>query len=124
MPSRDNVFPRSIMVISHRRAALGAGRRQPAAACRQASPTPASTADIPVVGNAPPLNSEWPYVRIDDEWIRITRHRRATPLHVASAQACGAPCADQRHNAGARVLIGYTFSRIFSNPAARDYWGQ
>ena len=28
------------------------------------------------------------------------------------------------HGANARVLIGYTFTRIFNNPAAREYWGQ
>ena len=82
---------------------------------------PASTADIPVIGNAPALNSEWPYVRIDDEWIRVTGIEGGV-LHVAARGVRGT--VGTTHNAGARVLIGFTFSRIFNDPASRDYWGQ
>jgi prepilin-type N-terminal cleavage/methylation domain-containing protein len=116
----DNVFPRSIMVTV---------TIVPPAELAMANPLRLQTGidnsqgSMTVIGSAPPLNAESPYVKIDDEWVRIAGMQGNTITVAANGRGVRGTTATN-HNAGARVQIGYTFSRIFGNPAAREYWGQ
>ena len=113
----DNVFPAAIMVVVV---------TNPPARLRQLGPVSLvndANTTITVKGNLPNYNKQWPYLRIDDEWIRfdsfdadtqtftgLTRGARETDDHVTT------------HSAGAPVEFGYTFSRVFYNPTGKACW--
>ncbi len=121
---RDNVFPRAVMLVlvidptaeyaRKMRLLLGSGISDPD-----------STDDIEATGQFPPFNEQWPYVLIEDEWIRLERddpyERTETGflLHVAERGVRGT--ARDTHDSGAELKFGHTFARVFKNPAARDY---
>ncbi len=116
----DNVFPRAVMVIV---------TIAPPEHLRQANPLrlradvtdPAATV-LQVTGQASPFNRRWPFVRVNDEWMLVTEFDQQTN-EITVERGVRGTSADT-HDAGDRVMVGYTFSRIFRNPAPRDDWGQ
>ena len=115
----DNVFPRAVMVVV---------TIEPPAELALANPLRlrmdigANDMTLPLVGVAPPMNTDWPFLKIDDEWVRISGIDATNTAQVVARGVRGTTAT--AHTAGTHVLVGYTFTRIFSNPAAREYWGQ
>jgi hypothetical protein len=118
----DNVFPRAVMVVVTIEPPNELSVPNP---LRTLDPITdaSSTAAIRVIGQAPPFNPEWPFVKIDNEWIRIKSLTAGTIVVDTNGRGVRGT-AGATHSAGTRVLIGYTFSRVFNNPATREYWGQ
>jgi len=85
----------------------------------------------------PAYNEAWPYLLIEDpdagdEWVRFTEFDAATSSFVldtvndplAARGVRGTPAvahaAVQSDGSTTRVKLGYTFSRVFYNPALRE----
>ena len=116
----DNVFPRSVMVVVTVEPPSELSVANP---LRLRNNLPDNyTGPVALIGEAPPLNSQWPFVKIGDEWIGISGIDQANTLQIVARGVRGTT--NFAHNAGDRVQVGYTFSRIFNDPAAREYWGQ
>ena len=118
----DNVFPRTIMVVvvttpPDRLRQLGAVRLDGRITETQMS--------IPVVGNLPNYNRAWPYLLVDDEWIRFERFNPDSEPQSFTVAAGGRGSRETQpaeHEKGEPVKFGYTFSRVFRNPTGRDCW--
>ena len=94
---------------------------------------PVGRLDIPVVGAVPKYNETWPYLLIEktdpaeSEWVRFTRFDSGStsfiidPADPTAARAVRNTL-EGDHVANARVRLGYTFSRVFRDPAGRDFW--
>ncbi len=120
----DNVLPRSMMVTVTMEPPSELSVANP---LRLVQAVGVNDTNFTVTGNAPPLNAQWPYVKIDDEWVRISSMQGNTIQVDTSTTPNGRGARGTEaaaHDIGAHVQIGYTFSRIFNNPAAREYWGQ
>ncbi len=126
---RDNVFPRSLMMVL---VVEPPEKMRDPNPLRLRSNVPASGAvDIEVAGAQPVLNPEWPYLLIEDdagdEWMRYDRYEVDPQggYFVVPPEGRGQRgTAADTHDTGDLVKIGTTFSRVFDNPAGRDYWGQ
>ncbi len=80
---------------------------------------------IAVNGSLPAYNEQWPYIRINDEWIWF---REFVPDErggvFVGLQRGVRGTAQETHAAGDEVRFGSTFARAFYNPAAREHWGR
>lgn len=116
----DNVFPASIMVVV---VTKPPDRLRQLGAASLRTPIDMGDMTIPVTGNLPNYNKAWPYVRIDDEWIRFDGFDPETQTLQVSADGRGRRETEPAdHGAGKPVEFGYTFSRVFRNPTGRDCW--
>lgn len=128
---RDNIFPRAVMavvVVQPPESLRGPAR------LTLASPISQNQLTIPVSGALPPYSTAWPYIRIDNEWIRFTRFDATTQTFVldpadplaerGARNPMKSPAAQPaNHSKGAEVSIGLTFSTVFYNPAGKEFWG-
>lgn len=127
---RDNIFPRSVMVVVVVDPSEEYPDQNP---LRLAQPIVAGGMNIPVVGTAPAYNDRWPYILIDDpvsgpEWIEFLRFdptETGGTFRVAPGGRGQRGTADVNHPIPAglplRVKLGYTFSRVFHNPAGKEH---
>jgi prepilin-type N-terminal cleavage/methylation domain-containing protein len=121
---RDNVFPRSVMVIL---VVDPAGEYPNPRTLRLRNPLAVGADQIVVNGELPAYNRAWPYIRINDEWIRFESFEpddQGGTFIVDERAVRGT--SENGHDAGDEVRFGITFSRVFHNPAARPDpdWGQ
>ena len=119
---RDNVFPRSVMVVIVVDPTEQYPLRNPP---RLRETLTKDGMEVKVRGDVPPYNEKWPYLLIGDEWIRFERFApddQGGSFIVAERAARGTAAAS--HSTGERIRFGYTFSRIFHNPANRDCWDE
>ncbi len=124
---RDNVFPRAIMVVV---VADPSEEYPEPVPLTLAGPIAGGDMTIPVIGNIPAYNEAWPYILIQDpvggdEWIRFSRFDSATSSFVfdatdplAARGVRGTPAV--AHAGTLPVKLGYTFSRVFFDPALRE----
>jgi len=121
---QDNVFPRAIKVV----VTVEPPRRlQPASPLRLRTPLNVGDTRVDVIGESPPRNPQWPYIRVGQEWIRYSDYVTdpAGDYFLVAPGGRGQRGTEEAdHAAGERVAVGYTFSRVFYNPAAREAWGQ
>ena len=118
---RDNVFPRSVMAVVTIEPPAELALANP---LRLRTDIGATDTALSLVGVAPPMNTDWPFLKIDDEWVRITSIDATNTAQVDVGGRGVRGTTAVGHTAGTHVLVGYTFTRVFSNPAAREYWGQ
>lgn len=128
----DNVFPRAIMVV----VVVDPSQEYPVTNPLRLDPPAgilaAGAMRVPVVGTLPAYNEEWPYILIEDavngdEWIRFSHFEPNTNTFVVdpafprtlASVVRGTPAA--AHAAGRLVKLGYTFSRVFHNPAGKEH---
>jgi len=131
---RDNVFPRAVMVVVVTDPSEEYPEPRPLRLTTGIAP---GDTTIPVTGNVPAYNEAWPYLLIEDpdagdEWVRFTEFDAATSSFVldtvndplAARGVRGTPAvahaAVQSDGSTTRVKLGYTFSRVFYNPALRE----
>lgn len=114
----DNVFPAKILVVL---------TVEPPEELRGANPMALtngvndSQTTLDVRGTAPPIDQAWPFVRIGNEWMEVEEFNLDDgEILIAERGVRGTAAA--AHDAGDRVRIGYTFSRVFRNPAGREDW--
>ncbi|MHC5034744.1 MAG: hypothetical protein ACYTFZ_06880, partial [Planctomycetota bacterium] len=118
----DNIYPRSVMAVL---VVDPPGRLQEQNPIRLTEAITSTALAIPVRGRQPVYNPAWPYIRIDDEWIRFESFDAETQEFIIASEddrgvrGTGA----DNHAIGARVRFGYTFERVFHNPTGKDYWG-
>jgi len=134
---RDNVFPRAIKVELVVDPTVEYPQQNP---LRLAEDITASHGTIRVIGTPPAYNKYWPFLFIEDpvngdEWVRFsdftpsatggefTVYDDPNTLSTADGRGKMATTAVQ-HPRGCLVKFGYRFTRVFYNPAGRDYWGQ
>lgn len=115
-----NVFPRAIMVVVCVTPPDNLGPLAPMTLAADVSDTQTT---ITVKGNLPNYNAKWPYLRIGDEWIRFKSFDSDTQRFDVTGGRGARATDNMPHFIGDRVQFGYTFSRVFFNPASRDYWG-
>ncbi len=127
----DNVFPRLVMVVM----VIDASEEYPMPRpLKLREPLNSGDTSIAVEGTLPAYNKSWKYILIEDpdnghEWIRFENFEPDDQGGVFSLGTTGErPVRGTEepptHPAGSRVKFGYTFSRVFRNPAGREYWGQ
>lgn len=108
---RDDVFPSRVEVVLVLRPARSTRL------ARVVGGIDSSTDVIPVDSTIDYSVTAFPYVRIDEEWIRFSRISRSAFIGcergVRGTEAV-------EHENGARVVHGTTFSRIIRIPTARD----
>ena len=130
----DNVFPRQVMVVVVVQPPDRLSVPNPLRLSRPLVDT--ELGEFFVRGGVPTHNEAWPYVRINDEWIRFTSIEPVSgsdetrfvldpnhPVQPGWRRARGT-AAPATHDVGDRVDFGFTFSRVIQVPAGRDYWGQ
>ncbi|MFO7957481.1 MAG: prepilin-type N-terminal cleavage/methylation domain-containing protein [Candidatus Brocadiia bacterium] len=119
---RDNVFPRSVMVVL----VVDPSVEYPSPRRLEVrNDVDDADTEIQVNGELPAYNTAWPYIRINDEWIRFESFEpdeQGGTFIVDERPVRGTTGA--AHNPGDEVRFGMTFTRVFHNPAAREYWGQ
>jgi len=123
---RDNVFPRSVMVVL---VVDPAGEYPNPRTLRLRGDIGSGDPQIEVNGELPAYNKSWPYIHINDEWIRFESfepdERGGTFTIADPGEDRGVRgTAAAGHNAGDEVRFGITFTRVFHNPANREHWGQ
>lgn len=125
----DNVFPSAVMVV----VVVGtpADLQRPNSLRLRASVdgsgagvAPGDIDVIQVTGNLPAYNTQWPYVRVGHEWMRLIQYDADMQEMTVERGVRGTAPPTADHEAGEPVKFGGTFSRVFRNPAGRDYWGQ
>jgi len=111
----DNVFPSAIMVVvvtTPPDRLPGVGRLEVVEDLGDS---------IRVRGNVPAYNTRWPYIRIEDEWIRFEAFDEDTQTFTGCERAVRGT-AEVAHAVGAPVEFGFTFSRVFRNLTGRESW--
>jgi hypothetical protein len=118
----DNIYPRSVMAVL---VVDPPGRLQEQNPIRLTEAITSDALTIPVRGRQPVYNPAWPYIRINDEWIRFESFDVETQeFIIASEDDRGVRGTEPEiHLTGDRVRFGYTFTRAFHNPTGKDYWG-
>jgi len=116
----DNVFPAAIMVVV---VTNPPERLRQLGAVRLVNDVEIGDTAIVVQGNLPNYNKQWPYLRIDDEWIRFDSFDPDTQTFTGLTR--GARGTDEAHHDADPpnpVEFGYTFSRVFYNPTGKACW--
>ncbi|MFW6119144.1 MAG: hypothetical protein ACOC7S_02295, partial [Planctomycetota bacterium] len=119
---RDNVFPRAVKLIL----VVDPSVEYPSPRRLEVrNDVDDADTEIQVNGELPAYNTAWPYIRINDEWIRFESFEPDDQGGTFIVDERGVRGTQAREHAdGVEVKFGMTFTRVFHNPANREYWGQ
>ncbi|MCK4282753.1 MAG: prepilin-type N-terminal cleavage/methylation domain-containing protein, partial [Candidatus Brocadiae bacterium] len=133
----DDMFPRAVMAVVVVDPSEQFPERRPVRLDLLPTETllaAATIIPIPPSSTIPTFNPAWPYLLIEDpdngnEWVRYSHFDEATssfrvdPLVDPRASRGVRGTVPMDHTGPRRVRIGFTFSRVFYNPAGKEYWG-